>query len=122
MATMRDVRGVSCPVQCDRLDVQLADVRMPRLIKVDVEGAELKALQGMEGLLAPRDAPDVLCEVTASFLKQMGCGVEQLYDWMTGFGYDPYLIKGRGLTRLRRGNVQLNDQENVFFTKRSSLR
>ena len=70
MTTFRSVAGRSWRVKADRLDVLLSDSPPPNVVKVDVEGAELKVLRGMEGLLKGEDAPHILCEVTASFSRK----------------------------------------------------
>ena len=117
VTTLRPVKGASWRVSCNRLDRLLADFPTPRLVKIDVEGAELKALTGLEGLLVRNEAPDVLCEVTASFLKQIGDNANALYSWMARFGYRAYLVRENGLQVLPLGTLPRNDQENVFFTK-----
>jgi len=117
MTTLRPIDGISCRVTCNRLDRILAHGPTPRLVKIDVEGAELKALRGLEGVFLARDPPDVLCEVTASYLEQVGASAREVYSLMEGFGYRAYLVRGYGLWELPRGTEQENDQENVLFTR-----
>lgn len=117
MTTLRPVYGTSRRVRCDRLDHLLDHFRAPRLVKIDVEGAELKVLKGLEGLLLKDDAPDVLCEVTPTYLEQVGDTARELYSWMAELGYRAYLVKGHDLQALPRGACQKNNQENVLFRK-----
>jgi FkbM family methyltransferase len=37
--------------------------KVPRIVKIDVEGGEFDVLRGMTGLLRKMDAPDIICEV-----------------------------------------------------------
>ena len=118
MTTLRPVDGTSWCVKCDRLDNLLADLPAPRFVKIDVEGAELRVLRGMEKLLQRDSGPYVLCEVTASYLKQVGDSAGELYALMDHFGYRAYLVKGHELQVLRKGALRENDQDSVLFTKR----
>ena len=43
--------AVDVPVQCERLDDGLANVEFVDLLKIDIEGGEAEAIQGMAGLL-----------------------------------------------------------------------
>lgn len=117
MTTLRPVDGTSCRVTCVRLDSLFAHGPAPRLVKIDVEGAELKALRGLEGLLVRDDPPHILCEVTASYLEQVGDSMHELYSWMEEFGYSAYLVRDHELQALPKGSLQKSDQENVLFTK-----
>jgi len=118
MTTVRQVKGSSWRVKCDRLDRLLGDVGASRLVKVDVEGAELRALRGLQGLLVKDNAPDVLCEVTPSYLAQIGDSAEALCSWMSGLDYRGYLLKGRAFDALAGATFPSRHQESVFFTKR----
>ena len=117
MTTVRQVKGSSWRVKCDRLDRLLRDVGVPRMLKVDVEGAELRALRGLEGLLVKDNAPDVLCEVTPSYLAQIGDSAEALCSWMSGLDYRGYVLKGRAFRALTGATFASSHQESVFFTK-----
>jgi FkbM family methyltransferase len=52
--------------------IQQGLARHPSFIKLDVEGHELSALQGMQKLLSAPDLRAILCEVHFSLLDQMG--------------------------------------------------
>jgi FkbM family methyltransferase len=45
------ITGQGVEVPCDQLDVLLADMKAPTLVKMDIEGAEASALTGMRGLI-----------------------------------------------------------------------
>ena len=117
MTTFRSVAGRSWRVKADRLDVLLSDSPPPNVVEVDVEGAELKVLRGMEGLLKGEDAPHILCEVTASFLEEVGDSAGALYSLMEQLGYRTFLIEGQKLHTLPIGQHQRSGQDSVLFTK-----
>ncbi len=65
-------------------------------IKMDIEGAELFALQGMKQLLAS-DQPIILLEMTISMMTQAGYGPQDLLAFLGGFGYECYEITKNGI-------------------------
>jgi FkbM family methyltransferase len=58
-----------------------------KLVKMDVEGAELRALRGLSGLIEGGAAENVLIEVTPGFLTEMGDSEAQLLDFLHERGY-----------------------------------
>lgn len=83
--------GRACRVRT--LDAIVGDeVAAPRpidLVKVDVEGYELRVLRGMAGLFAARRVKAVVAEITDSFLQQFGDSKEMLYSYMQFHGLRP---------------------------------
>ncbi len=73
------------------LDHLIDTIPPVRLMKIDVEGAELRVLRGARGLLE-RDRPDLLLELTDAFLQELGGSAEQVCEWLAGFGYSLYRI------------------------------
>ena len=62
-----------------------------RLVKIDVEGAELLVLEGMKELLR-YDHPYVTLEVTDRWIRQMHGDASQVFALLHAFGYATYEI------------------------------
>ena len=73
----------------DRLTAGFGD--RVALVKLDIEGAEAKALQGASELIA-RSAPLFVLEVEPAHLARQGSSVEDLMAVMQPHGYEAYAI------------------------------
>ena len=58
-----------------------------RVIKLDIEGAEIFAMRGMESILSSSNAPDLICEADTELLSGAGHSSEDLVQFMERFGY-----------------------------------
>jgi FkbM family methyltransferase len=78
-------------VPSETLDAIVDAERIGRvdLIKLDIEGAELRALRGAERTLR-RDHPALLMEVMEETLATQGASAAQLLDYVQQFGYRLY--------------------------------
>ena len=75
-------------VEIKTLDELLLDqVERVDVIKCDVEGAEFLALRGAKGILT-RDHPDLVLEIDRRFTPRFGYQARELFDYLTGLGYD----------------------------------
>jgi FkbM family methyltransferase len=63
----------------------------PRLIKIDVEGAEWLVLEGMKKTLAALNEDlEIIVEFDAPRLKQFSISPEQFFEWFKSKGFMPY--------------------------------
>jgi FkbM family methyltransferase len=70
-----------------RLDELLAEGPTPRLIKIDVQGADLEVLRGATGLLGrPAEKPGIILEFSPLTLQRNGL-LEELFDFITRNDY-----------------------------------
>ena len=90
------------------------------LIKIDIEGAEYLALQGMTECLK-RDRPDLVIEVTDQFLRVMGHSAEELCWMLADLGYHMYRIEHTSLVAFEPGQAAGYGQYNALFTTREKL-
>jgi FkbM family methyltransferase len=65
----------------------LLDIQFIHLIKIDVEGAELLVLYGMENYLSRKKIGKVIVEITTKFLLEFSHTKKELYDYMYNLGY-----------------------------------
>ncbi len=77
-----------------RLDDYWDTINMPvKLIKIDVEGAELEVLRGAEKLLA-QCKPVLLIEVHGFALPNFNASVKDLRNFLREHGYQERLLEG----------------------------
>jgi FkbM family methyltransferase len=81
-------------VTISTLDAEIAD-RIPRVIKIDVEGAELGVVEGARALLAEA-RPLVIFEHVAAASALYGTPPEALWELLTGLGYEIFAVTGDG--------------------------
>ena len=68
-----------------------------RLIKLDIEGAEMAALKGgIDFLSEPGQCPYVVMELNIEALPKMGASVAGIREFMRGFGYSMFLLNFNG--------------------------
>ncbi|HTD05890.1 FkbM family methyltransferase [Undibacterium sp.] len=90
-------------IPCVRVDESIDATQAIKLIKIDIEGAEMMALRGMEKILQQPAKPIILCEVIDEFLKEMNSNAEELFFFLEAHGYQyVYLMENKGLMRLTR--------------------
>lgn len=80
------------------------DLDVPDVIKIDVEGAELKVLKGLENVLD--SGPNVFVEIHPKRLRnQFDSSEDELVAFMEAYGFDCEVIQSRGV------------QKHVLFSK-----
>jgi hypothetical protein len=73
----------------DDLVPRLLGERRVRLLKIDVEGAEMAVLLGMRGSLRHGLFERIVLEVTPDFLEKFGHSKTALYALLEECGYQP---------------------------------
>lgn len=101
--------GDAVDVELDRYDhfSGKKGLPVPALVKIDVEGAEVKVLRGMQALLSRPDRPTVILEVSELSLRQMESSKEELFELMVGHGYKASLLS--------TPRVSIFSDDNIFF-------
>jgi FkbM family methyltransferase len=90
------------------------------LIKCDIEGAELLAFRGAEGLIQ-KHCPTVLCEINPWFLEGFGIALGDLVAFFADKGYELYAYKQpRTLTKI--GRIEDIVEDNYVFIHARRLR
>jgi FkbM family methyltransferase len=100
-------------------DVIPADTKVA-LIKIDIEGAECHAIEGMMSRLE-RHHPDLIVEVTDGYLQAMGRSARHLYACLQALGYRGYMIADNGVIPVEHSDSDLPGQYNALFTVRRQL-
>ena len=99
------------------LDQLVPRSRPIRLLKIDVEGAELLVLNSFMEHLKAGLVAFVLCEVTESFLQEMGTSRAELLSLLSSLGYRAYTCDHLTLTPLDLDDPPREDQLNVLFSR-----
>lgn len=92
-------------VECVTLDGFLAGKPPPRLILIDVEGAEVGVLKGAAGTLKAH-RPAVIVEAGVTQLKRFGYGLGDLSDALAGHDYRVFGLSRYGLSEPRRDRTR----------------
>jgi FkbM family methyltransferase len=82
-------------VPATTLDAYTAGWPAVRLVKMDIEGAEWLALQGMAQLLATRH-PALLMELEPGILTRMGHSAADITHWLASLGYEQHYVQADG--------------------------
>ena len=113
------IRGGRQSVPLVRLDEVLADMPL-RLIKLDIEGWEAKALRGASGLLDKSGGPDLVLEFTPEFLRAAGDDPAELLRWLTALDYRLNIITPAGLEPLDAG--VLKRRQSYLYCRKNQFR
>jgi FkbM family methyltransferase len=114
------VGAINYQVKTCRLDSCLPQSLIPQLIKIDVEGAEFFAIEGMLSLLG-KHHPDLVVEMSGKFLAELGKSSLELFELLQGLGYQMYHLDWDGLVECKQWDQSLPDQFNALYTTRKHL-
>ncbi|MCE9552270.1 MAG: FkbM family methyltransferase [Planctomycetes bacterium] len=90
------------------------------VLKIDIEGAESLAVQGMRRLLESRH-PDIIIEMSDHFLREFGSSGQDLHDTITAYGYRMYWINSVCIKLVDKWHSGLPEQFNALYTIRAAL-
>lgn len=67
----------------------------PKLVKLDIEGAEVEALYGAREVLT-RHPAFVVCEMNTQCLKNLGSTPEEMREVLRAYNYEPFMLYPNG--------------------------
>lgn len=100
--------------QVQRVPVQTLDAlcralpKAPRLVKIDVQGAEVRVLKGMPEMLAGSHPPTVLLEFWPKGLRAAGYDPLEIFRYAEGFGLRSGSLNGNGQVTWSSGQALLD--------------
>ncbi len=115
-------RGIS--VRCTRLDDYFKPGQRVDLIKMDIQGFELHALEGAQRVLEDNPKIKLLLEFWPYGLKEAGKSPEAFVSFLKDRGFVIFRPKGDGLTRCDPPCANSSDPTNYFniFAQRANPR
>jgi len=87
---------------------------LPAFIKMDIEGGEIAALDGMREILEADEAPPVVCESNGHTLHLAGHSPEELVRRFMEFGYRCHWVRPDGLWAVDREVLQVDCVEEIL--------
>jgi FkbM family methyltransferase len=110
--------------QTTTLDAVAAQEKDIRLIKIDVEGAEHKVLEGAYRVLNWISPPFIIAEANWFGLEQMGSSLAAMRSLMGAHGYDTYLMHMEGKLPCmipRKTELKIPHIYNVLFSTEDAI-
>ena len=105
-------------VKCVTIDGFLPDDTAVTFIKMDIQGFEFTALQGMTRTLQQNCGHlKMLMELWPASLKKANSSALQVFDFLTQLGYDMYLMEEKKTSHLTRGQIiEKNDlPDDIYY-------
>jgi FkbM family methyltransferase len=110
--------GLTETIICVTIDewIKTANIQKVDIIKMDIEGAELKALHGMQNTLI-KHKPILFIEVCNDTLKKFNSTSLQVFDYIINLGYNAYALQINGSLQLMNNYTETIDFNIVFKAK-----
>ncbi len=86
------------------------------VVKIDIQGYELTAFNGMKHLLSSNNHLKIIAEYWPHGFKRAGTSAIAFYDFFNNLGYSFYLIDGNKLTKLTREYIVTNNDKPFEFS------
>jgi len=86
ISSMRSGEGEKLTIDAITLDQAIPETQHVSFVKIDVEGAEMRVLKGMESIIK-RDHPVMVIEVTDPWLKELGSSSAEVLEFLRKHGY-----------------------------------
>lgn len=119
----RETSSKQIHVACTSLDHYGKEKRIPNLIKIDVEGAELSVLEGMVNLLSiePLRAPVLIFEFCQANTQRFGYQPTRIIRFLNKFGFNVYSLSKNALMplNLNADHFQIHYPENNLIAAKS---
>jgi len=108
-------RAEKMTIQTTTIDTFIEKNKLKKvdLIKIDVEGIEMKVLKGGEKMFK-KMYPDILLEIVDKQLKLGGSNKETVLSFLKKLGYTGYVFTIEGLKLYKKG--MKSDTSNLYFT------
>jgi FkbM family methyltransferase len=108
----------SYSVALTTIDELLDECHVPSLdlMKVDIEGSEVAALEGAKKVLA-HHRPAILIEINDSALRRCGSSKEELFELLRGYGYRGWSLGRAAAEPLRHLQTRQDCVECLFLDK-----
>ncbi|MBI4522551.1 MAG: FkbM family methyltransferase [Deltaproteobacteria bacterium] len=105
-------------VRCATLDHELCNVALDSLlVKLDIEGAEPVALQGMNNLLQKVRSAVVIAELNPSALRDAGLSPRDMINELKSHGFQVYFIDELGKKLIPVASTTTMQKGNLYCVK-----
>lgn len=120
MSSVRSLNGKikKIKVNAKKLEEVIDFKKHPvKVIKLDIEGAELEALKGMKKLILHSN-PSIFMELSPNYLKELGSSKEEIIEFLKkGLGYKIFQYDSSGkITKISESDIK-DKQLNILAKK-----
>ena len=100
------------------IDALLKDKTIPKVdvIKIDIQGYELTAFNGMKELLSTNNSLKIIAEYWPHGFKRAGTSAVEFYNFFDVLGYHFYLIDDNTLTKITKEYIVTNNDKPFEFS------
>ena len=92
ISSMRAGEGEKVTIDAIKLDEVIPENQDVSFVKIDVEGAEMRVLKGMESVIE-RNHPTMIIEISDAWLKELGSSSAEVLEFLHKHGYQVLEIR-----------------------------